>query len=68
MAQAAADPSRVLKNTGEMNHDILHRFHLHSCCVVNKSSYIYSNLILFLQLCDFYELAELKEIVEEVML
>ena len=51
VAQAAVDPGKVLKKSGEINKDILH-----------------SNLILFLQLCDFYDVAELKEIVEDVMI
>ena len=48
VAQADADPSKILKKTGEMNKVILH-----------------NNLILFLQLCDFYDVAELKEFVED---
>ena len=51
VAQAAADPSKVLKNTGEMNKDILH-----------------DNLTLFLELSDFYHVAELKDIVEDAMI
>ena len=46
-----ADPSKILKNTGEVNKVILH-----------------NNLILFLKLSDFYHVAELKEIVEDVMI
>ena len=44
--QAAADPSKILKKTGEMNKIILH-----------------DNLTLFLELSDFYDVAELKDIV-----
>merc|ERR1719427_1736246 len=49
--QAAADPSKVLKKSGEMNKIVLH-----------------GNLILFLELSDFYDVAELKEIVEDAMI
>ena len=51
VAQAAADPSKVLKNTGEINKDILH-----------------DNLTLFLELSDFFDVAELKDIVEDAMI
>ena len=51
LTDAVADPSKVLKKTGEMKKDILH-----------------SNLILFLKLSDFYNLAELKESVEDSMI
>jgi len=51
VAQAATDPSKILKNTGEMNKVILHNY-----------------LILFLQLSEFYDVAELKKIVETAMI
>ena len=49
--QAAADLSKILKKTGEMDKIILH-----------------NNLTLFLELSDFYDVAELKDIVEDAMI
>ena len=52
VAQAVADPSKVLKNTGEMNNKVI----------------LHNNLVLFLKLSDFYDVAELKEFVEDAMI
>jgi len=46
------DPSKFLKNTGEMNNKVI----------------LHNNLVLFLKLSDFYDVAELKEIVEDAMI
>ena len=46
------DPSKFLKTTGEMNNKVI----------------LHSNLVLFLKLSDFYDVAELKEIVEDAMI
>ena len=46
------DPSKFLKNTGEMNNKVI----------------LHNNLVLFLKLSDFYDVAELKEFVEDAMI